>query len=291
MTQNELAIEAHKLLEVSVDDLQCARILYESKNYRNSFYLFQQSVEKANKGFGLYLGLIDMQKLKGKIGHMPVKIYTAFLDEQQQKLKQLAPALSALPTLPQDFLNSETLDDYNSGLAEVIGFIPKVNSNTLLKFSISEIDDLLDSLYETMFEKLDPPSRNSPHLAEIFMIMIHWFEDIDTIQASEYRNEVIAALNDSTQKEHVFSYIQLLFKTINSLSFTMAAFVVLAIFTNQHGSRPRYHEDDFNPITTYTKKYPTILRQRDLMDLLEEAIKQFKRYINYSEKKLAELGK
>lgn len=43
-------------LDIAKEDLQAAKILYLAKQHRNSYYFFQQSVEKANKAFAIYLG-------------------------------------------------------------------------------------------------------------------------------------------------------------------------------------------------------------------------------------------
>ena len=61
-------------IQVAQNDLEDAKVLYSSKRYRNSFYLFPQSVEKANKALGLFYGKTE-KDLKG-YSHNQMKIHT-----------------------------------------------------------------------------------------------------------------------------------------------------------------------------------------------------------------------
>ena len=46
------------LIKLALSDLKAARILYSEKQFRASYFLFQQASEKATKAFALKFGLI-----------------------------------------------------------------------------------------------------------------------------------------------------------------------------------------------------------------------------------------
>ena len=61
------------MLKISESNLRASEILYMYNQYSESIFLFQQSVEKANKFFGCALNIISEDEMKS-IGHDPTRI-------------------------------------------------------------------------------------------------------------------------------------------------------------------------------------------------------------------------
>lgn len=65
-------------------DFKSAKTLYEQEEYCNAAFLFQQSVEKACKFFGLSRRLITMEKIR-KIGHKPHEVFREIFTQEEVK--------------------------------------------------------------------------------------------------------------------------------------------------------------------------------------------------------------
>lgn len=72
-------------LNLAKSDLLAAKLLYEHKQYRVSYSMFQQAVEKANKGFALMHGL-ETDKTLFDIRHDQFKIYRRFLASEENRI-------------------------------------------------------------------------------------------------------------------------------------------------------------------------------------------------------------
>ena len=80
-------------IKLYLNDLKCARILYEHKEFRNSYYLFQQATEKANKAFTLKFELANEEDIRN-MGHDIFKFNRRFATKRIQELEVHFPKIT-----------------------------------------------------------------------------------------------------------------------------------------------------------------------------------------------------
>jgi hypothetical protein len=64
------------LIEISEEDLNATRILYENKLFPQSIFFFQQSIEKLSKHLGISNEIIEPGKLQSEINHKSLLIFS-----------------------------------------------------------------------------------------------------------------------------------------------------------------------------------------------------------------------
>lgn len=68
-------------LDGAVGDVDSSEILFSSRNFSQSAYSLQQSIEKGCKFVGMTLGVFDYKKLRD-IGHFPHKVFKALFESE-----------------------------------------------------------------------------------------------------------------------------------------------------------------------------------------------------------------
>ena len=75
-------------IDLSKSDLNSSKILHENGHYRNSYFLFQQTTEKANKAFALISEILTETELK-TIQHDQTKIYRKAIVKQEKNILEV----------------------------------------------------------------------------------------------------------------------------------------------------------------------------------------------------------
>ena len=274
MAPSSYVRETTQLIDLAVDDLDCASILYASRKYRNSFYFFQQAVEKANKAFGLHSGIISKEQLKKNIGHTPIKIYEQIVKLQHQKLTTFTNLFSKFPTT-YDWFEEPINDDIQ--FEEFEGFVKKFKGSNIAIISLAEIDHVLGQLYLLQDERFRMPSVETENVVGVIG---KFLVEASGIPPEDRQNVLNVLQIQFTEDPSQFaSLMKDICRMLNAIIFPIITFSVFAALYNQHGVKPRYFDEGFDPIKTYNKKFPLIRRQSELMDVFQVALKKFKRLV------------
>lgn len=75
-------------LDIAESDLYASKILYEKKQYRVSYFLFQQASEKANKAYALISNQFTETQFEN-IQHKQFKIHRNLIEVQKKKIDSL----------------------------------------------------------------------------------------------------------------------------------------------------------------------------------------------------------
>src|SRR5258708_8408077 len=75
-------------IKLALSDLKSAKILYTQKQYRTSYFLFQQATEKANKAHALKFKFINEEDFKD-IRHDQFKIDRRYYTKRIKELRTL----------------------------------------------------------------------------------------------------------------------------------------------------------------------------------------------------------
>jgi len=119
-------------IDLAIDDLNSSRILYATKSFRNSYFLFQQSVEKANKAFGLKSGLLKVKDLED-VRHDQFKMYRRYAVKQRDRFNS---------KLGADLLPARGKENATA-FSEMISVIDSLRDMNLLALGESDLHDLL----------------------------------------------------------------------------------------------------------------------------------------------------
>lgn len=120
------------LLDISKEDLDASRVLYENRLYPQSLFYFQQSVEKLIKFLGLKEEIINPTDLQNKISHKTSQIFRSAI-LKHQKLNPIS-------------VNFDVDKEFQT-LKDVVNKTPE---NQLL-------DSIFDNIYNTLNNKPDLP--------------------------------------------------------------------------------------------------------------------------------------
>jgi len=128
-TKEELLTElVIQWLAISKEDLQAAKILYLANQYRNSYYFFQQAVEKANKALALFVGFTE-EELRKEIGHNQLKIFRKQITNQETGVRELVDILASnvwfkcTILIPKDRLIKKCKCDFPDAKGLIIKFV------------------------------------------------------------------------------------------------------------------------------------------------------------------------
>ncbi|MPT32714.1 MAG: HEPN domain-containing protein [Chryseobacterium sp.] len=110
------------LLPLAQTDIKSAELLFNNKIYSNAIYFYHQAVEKAVKYLGLRIGVIDIQDLRRKISHNPIKVFK-ILDEKE------------------NIFDGQGIDNFSS-------MIKLLTDEQLVNRTLSEIEKSTRNLYD-----------------------------------------------------------------------------------------------------------------------------------------------
>lgn len=126
-----IATSSDLWIELAIDDLESSRFLYDGNKFRNSYFLYQQSVEKANKAFGLKSGLLTVEDLE-KDKHDQFKMYRRYAVRQRERFSKLITRGK----------NSEKNIKNINAFSEIISFIDSLRNLDLFKLDEEDLTRL-----------------------------------------------------------------------------------------------------------------------------------------------------
>ena len=120
------------LLDISKEDFNASKLLYDNDFYPQSLFYFQQSVEKLIKYLGIKDGIIKQEDLRKQISHNSSIVFKRAMAKYQ-------------------YLDSSNNDfDVNSEFQDLKNIIDKIPENKLL-------DVILDKILETIKGEISLP--------------------------------------------------------------------------------------------------------------------------------------
>lgn len=268
--------------DISVSDLKVAQTLYEKKYYSQSLFYFEQSIEKANKSWALFLGILTPEELftKGKkrIGHESQKSYNKALEKELKNLE----FFKNINNQCSSFINNEVIQklnilEYEESIRKTIDINNNLKNYDLDKLTKNDILYMIDEIYDLNKETIKfPQELDLKFIDEIINTTFnpnHFItnkirEDIEIFQDNEIMNQ------EFKHQINTFLKILLDFQKIQ------LCFYNLAIITNPHVSSSRYPfiNPELNPLIFYKKKNPIIKYQDILMKLHKNALLRYKKF-------------
>lgn len=272
MTKKDKVKYSKELLEISNEDLECAKVLCEKKKYSQAFFFLQQSSEKSTKVYGLMSDIIKMKDLRKSISHTTIKIYEKGVRKRLLKTKKVVEKLGT-----NKIFNVE-LDQFDEKNKDFLKMMEGVHKNNLLftkelyqikKFEkfIEEITKERKQIKRKLFTKKDIGEfrkhitknvKNSPN----FVL-----------------NEMKKGLDEFCllpDKEIQKIMRHLLIVSLDSIIIDRIGFFISLLTTN-HFDRLRYPDKD-NPLHYYTPKRYFIRNLPKYFHYQEVNLKLLKKY-------------
>lgn len=256
-------------IDVAKSDLKSSRLLHENGHYRNSYYLFQQASEKANKAFVLYLESLDENELR-KIGHNHINIHVKNIEKSENDASQF---LSILKMNPAPFVFSEeNYTEYHNNLQKSLQDINEMK-NDIINLQPNDLMVMAKNLREIKRLKIRHPEKPNKKYKEALIRYSEWIGGFGTPQALEAKEEMLKVLEDKEQMQQIYdATFKQFYPMYFELYFIQYTFFYTSILTTKHETVTRYPDGTNNPETIYNKKLPVIVKQTVFMNFLEEAL-------------------
>jgi hypothetical protein len=219
-------------IKLALSDLKASKILYEQKLFRQSYFLFQQATEKANKAHALKFGLAKEEDLKD-MGHNQFKIDRKYVATKIAGLDSLLKQTNKLPA---------KLDKKHKDLKQSLSAIDSLRNQNLVNLSSLEIS----SLYKQISSQRIPFEERNPGVKKL--------------------------LQDAGEAKRGYLLALALLQWTSDLAYIKLAISACSILTVQHSTLTRYPENGNDPTKIYTLRLPLVKKQPLFMNLLEDAI-------------------
>lgn len=263
---------ANLLLDISSSDLKSAKLLHKNGHYRTSYFFFQQSVEKANKAFGLYGNLISEEDLS-KIQHNQFKIYYHYLKKQEEKNRNFIKVLELFPKVKNHKLTTTVnFQSVNASFKKTISFIDGLHNQDLIHIPETELKAILKEIKEIVKTELKLPKNAQEKFRERMYQLADWIEQFGTPEGFSSKKELEELLNDSEKSKEFYNVMKTIIPFTIDILFIHSTLSICAYLTIQHSSITRYPVDDINPLALYNAELSLIRMQPKFMKVLEKAI-------------------
>jgi len=266
-------------IAISENDLKSSRILYLANQHHTSYFLFQQSVEKAVKALALFAGFTD-KELKEKIGHNPLKVFAKNIGDSKREISELIENLEKFPGLKNHKLMKPfDFNEYHRFLDGAIIALNDLKNEDFVFLGIEDIDSLLDSVEEAEYAEVELPQFDSQEFAERLSDLADFFTQAPSKPGEMTAPEFASLISTHEGRRQMYQIIRYGIKKNLTAAYFGAAFVACAFFTVQHSTKTRYIDGDTSPLKIYTKRLPLVRKQGEIMDTFERAVRTFKRFL------------
>ena len=275
---------AEEYLKIAKKDLEATKILYENKLYAQALFYFEQSVEKANKGFALTSNKYS-EKYMIKVNHDVTKIYKDIIIEQKRRYENLSRNLNQVSELKNTvFAKNFDIESKKKECEESLRNLAEIQTKRNNFNSTLEIRGILKEIRVNNKEIKELKKSVSN-----FRLTENNWEEMKNDIFKLFENPDNNNLAYSLQKEMDDSKlnIQELETVIKKLYLQMIHFMSvyfylypLGILSLPHAVIARYPKEDLSPMDIYNQKLPIIKHLPDLIEQHSKALKILNKYYN-----------
>ncbi len=268
-------------IDISKDDLVSSRILYENKKYRNSYFLFQQASEKANKAFALLNKTLSETEAK-EINHNQTKIYRNSFIKQQKNISETIDLFKNIE-IPEslEVFSQKQLKTYEVSLKNSISFIDSLRNCDLINITENTLNEFIIHIKEIQNFQLELPKNFNTIFKNSILEISKWTQQFETEETKISQKEIHDFLNNKKDSKLIFdSFKTVIYPLMIDIVFISQTLYYCAILTIQHSSLSRYPSDGVNPENIYIKSLPIVNKQIEVIEFLEEAILRMEKINN-----------
>lgn len=264
------------LIEIALRDIRSSILLYNEKMFAQSYFLFQQASEKANKAFGLHYNIINEDELKKEIQHNQLKIYRKAIVTEAAEMKNLSEQLNNNPQFSNhDFLKNKPFEQHAKNLNDGLKFHDSAKNLDLLNYSNIDLEQYLDCIEELYKIRI----TRSKKVDKLITQELKNLKDFsDKFYPEKDRKEMEEAFN-SGNREEVLNMIYKVSQYQMKFLFMNYTFYFCALITIRHSNIARYPDNSISPINFYNLKNPSVKYQPYFMRFLKIACERLKKEI------------
>lgn len=265
---------AHSLYISAKKDLKAAESVYEAGLYPQSITHFQQSVEKANKTFGLMNEVIVPDELHGVIKHDALGIYKKALDHRKQEVEKTLKASWLHPNVARHRYFRETVE-FRRALIEGQSFLNGFDDEKFFSLKEADLWYIMDQLDDIRRSKSDKPPALEEKLEPYFQEYLDFLGGIQTHAADAKREEVKLALSDDRQYSEVTNVVKWTMDRVIDAAYVNFTLYFFALITIPHAVKSRYpmHHTKFDPNEFYNRRVPLVNLLPELMIHMRRALR------------------
>jgi len=277
---------AEEFLKIAKKDLEATKILYENKLYAQALFYFEQSVEKANKGFALTSNKYSEKDMLD-FNHDVTRIYKDNIIEQKRRYENLSRNLNQISELNNtEFVKNFDIESKKKECEESLRNLAEIQTgrNDLIFISTCEIRDILTEISEN-----DKEMKDSIKSVSNFRLTENDWEEMKNDIFKQFENPNNNNFASSLQKEMDDSKLNIqeletgIKKMYLQMIHLMSVFFYLyplGILTLPHAVIARYPKEDKSPMDIYNQKLPIIKHLPDLIKQHSKALKILNKYYN-----------
>ena len=266
-------------LSLAAGDLKSSRILYEKRQYRNAYFMFQQASEKANKAMWLITGILQPDDLF-KLSHDQFKTYRSQYKKQLESAETyLAIVRQYTEPAGQEMIEPGRLENHATDIRNKIGYLDGAREKDLVNIPLRDLTTTHRILVQLEKQKITIPHIPDEELIAFFGRLVSWiatFKNEESLKAQEQINGYISVPEN---REQMRQYLVKAVYVIVDWAFIEHVLSVCAALTIQHSSRTRYPHNGIDPSAIYTRKLPLVKKQPFFIDMLEKALKRMKKHL------------
>ncbi len=260
-------------IKLAISDLEASRVLYEAKQFRTSYSLFQQAAEKANKAFAMYAGLIQESELSD-IRHDQFKLYRRTLVKQEKEFASFIAAIERLPSnvKEHEIFAQTKIHSFHQGQRQLINIIDGLKDQDLIKIPTFELNQLYKQLLSLKNDEIKLSGNIDKELKQTILKIADWAGSFGTPEAIAAKKEFEEIARDEERSKEMYTAMIQVLRVTTDFAFIFYTLWICAVLTIQHSSLTRYPVNGQNPMKVYTAKLPLIKKQPVFMDLLEDVL-------------------
>lgn len=260
-------------IKIALDDLHSATILYNNKQHRNSFFLFQQATEKAVKASILMYGDLSEEELKKAVGHNQFKYFRKAIVKKEGEISHLTDSISVIPEIrDHEVINHTQVLNFGKGLEEMKRLIDGLNPRDIINISAVELNRVHRELSSFHKIKIEIPRGFEKPLISYFKKIIDLASKIPTPEAQAAKLEYEEFIQDKSKVVGLIKLLKKILRVFLNHSFVIYTLYFCSIITLEHNTMSRYPENGESPFNFYKRSLPLIKKQVLFMRLLKEAL-------------------
>lgn len=255
-------------------DLKAAERVYDAGLYPQSITNFQQSVEKANKTFGLLNGVIIADELHCVVKHDALAIYKKALNYRKQEIEKGLKNAWLHPNVVRHRYYRETVQ-FRKSLIEGESFLEGFDSEKFFRLKEADLWFILDQLDDLRKSKSAIPDSIGERMEPIFQEYLDFLGGIKTHAADAKKEELILALSDDRQYDEVTDVVKLGIDRMIDATYVNYTLYFFALVTIPHAITSRYpmHHKKFDPNEFYNRRVPLVNLLPNLMVHMRRALR------------------
>jgi len=259
------------LFRLSLGDLAAARCLYKKGHYRQSYFMFQQASEKANKGFVVLAGEVKQQDVK-KFWHGQIGIYKTLTEKKKKEIGEIKEAFASYPHTQTPALHALNFNAHYDMIENALKEFTLLEKKKTDTFTVRELSELIRELKEIENIPFVKPRNIKANLKKYFIQLAEWSGEFGTPSSLTSKKELLEMVNDKKKLQEISDYTFDVTVLLMQIAFSQFTLLICALLTNNHSTSTRYAEGSFDPDKVYTNKLPIVKKQEQFMNLLEKAI-------------------